>query len=223
MRRSFFLDTPAVYYVLHGHALMKQAVADAVGNGIPQASKFVRMEYLRGVIIAQIDLYCLIKESPSVHDALIDWSQGFSHRRTKVVLMTISRWITGHEDWQNKASTQRRLGNEIVRMVEDFDHAFGDQPNALTCELGRLSFHRRSFDEDLLFDFYQRFQAIFEGTPRCQLCPFRHRQAKRLCNQGIDLYSEEQRQKYKEFKGYVKQAGYRCRRPAARLSPCHLR
>ncbi len=206
MRPRFSLDTSGVYYILHGHTLMKQVVAEAVGDGFLQVSKFVCMEYLRGMIVAQIELYSLIKESLSVDDALIDWSQGFSQRDKKFVLLTISRWITGQDDWQNKATTLRRLGTEIVRMVEDFDQAFGDQPNKLQCQLGPLVFPRRTFDEDLLFEFYQRFHAIFNGTPQCRLCLFRTSQINQLNAQGVDLCGEQQRQKYRQFKGYVKQA-----------------
>jgi predicted nucleic acid-binding protein len=75
------LDTSAVIYQLHGHTLQRAAVADVTVGGTIEVPVFVRMEYLRGVIVNLIEMFTLIKESVTVEDALIDWSQQIRQER----------------------------------------------------------------------------------------------------------------------------------------------
>jgi hypothetical protein len=65
------LDTSAVVYYLHGHTLQRAAVHDAVVGGEVLVPVFVRMEYLRGVVVNLIEMWCLIRESVTVDDAFI--------------------------------------------------------------------------------------------------------------------------------------------------------
>jgi hypothetical protein len=49
------------------------------------------VEYLRGVVVNLIEMWCLIRESITVEDAFIDWSQKMrQERKLKVILMTSS-------------------------------------------------------------------------------------------------------------------------------------
>lgn len=185
---------------------MEEAVADVIGDGSCEVSKFIRMEYLRGMIASLIELYFLIKESSSVNDALIDWAQQFAIRPLKFTLLTITKWLTGHEDYENKTASLRRLGEAIVRMMEDFDHKFSSDYDPLSCALGHLSFPARTFDEDTLLDFKEEFDRIIISTPTCRLCQFRRDQLRHMKAKGIDLHSEKQRQKYKHIRGYIRQA-----------------
>jgi hypothetical protein len=50
------LDTSPVVHQLHGHTLQQAAVREAVGNAEVQMPVFVRMEYLRGVILNLIEM-----------------------------------------------------------------------------------------------------------------------------------------------------------------------
>ncbi len=207
-RRRIFLETSGVIYHRHGHSLMQAAVVEAVKDGWVQISFFIRMEYLRGVILNLIELYFLIKESDSVSDALIDWSQKVNQeRKLKIVLMTVHQWLVGHDDWQDREKSMRRLGELIVRLVSELDDIFKDRvTDRLRCQLGRVRFPRRTFHEDMLLRFYERFKAIQNGIPACDLCKFKARQEKVIAGRGIDLYSQAQRQKLASFKGYVAQA-----------------
>jgi hypothetical protein len=186
---------------------MQQAVAGAVGTGRVEVSNFIRMEYLRGVVLNLIELHFLIKESDSVTDALIDWSQKvMQDRKLKVVLMTISQWLAGHEDWQTKEKSQRRLGDLVVRLVYEFDETFpGRIKDRLRCQLGRVKFPRRAFGEDMLLRFYERFKAIQTGVPDCFLCFFKSDQQRSMARRGIDLHSSRRREEFKSNKGYVTQ------------------
>src|SRR5262245_29984676 len=84
------LDTSAVVHQLHGHTLQQAAVRDAVANG--EVLVFVRMEYLRGVVLNLIEMWCLIPESVTVQDAFIDWAQKMrQERKLKAILMTVRR------------------------------------------------------------------------------------------------------------------------------------
>ena len=147
---------------------------------------FVRMEYLRGVILNLIEMWCLIRESVTVQDAFIDWSQKMrQERKLKVILMTVPHWLGGQEDWQSKDVTLRRLGDLVLRMIRDFDEAYPRPPDdPLACVLGRLDIPRQGYDDDLLLDFYQRFTAVQEGVPDCRLCDFRKAQRQRLRRRG---------------------------------------
>src|SRR5947209_8142720 len=121
-RRRLLLDTSAVVYHLHGHTLQQAAVREAVAGGEVLVPVFVRMEYLRGVILNLIEMWCLIRESVTVEDAFIDWSQKIrQERKLKVILMTVSHWLGGQEDWQSKDVTLRRLGDLVLRTLRDFD------------------------------------------------------------------------------------------------------
>jgi hypothetical protein len=143
-----------------------------------------------------------------VSDALIDWSQKVNQeRKLKVVLMTISPWLVEQEDSRNREKSMRRLGDLIVRLVYYFDDIFtGRSKDRLQCRLGRVRFPRRTFGEDMLLRFYERFRAIQTSTPDCLLCRFKMKQQVGLPRRGIDLYSSDQRQKHAKNTGYVQQA-----------------
>lgn len=206
--RRVFLETSGVIYELHGHSLMQEAVREATAGCRVEVSNFIRMEYLRGVILNLIELYFLIKESDSVSDALIDWSQKVAQdRKLKVVLMTVHGWLVDQEDWQAEEKSARRLGDLIVRYVYQFDETFkGRAKDHLSCQLGRVRIPKRTFNEAMLLRFYDRFKRIQQTVPSCNLCGFKDWQQRNLTHQGIDLFSASQRQEFKSNKGYVKQA-----------------
>jgi hypothetical protein len=54
--RQRLLDTTAVVYRLHGHMLQQAAVGEAVADGDVLVQVFVRMEYLRGVILNLVEI-----------------------------------------------------------------------------------------------------------------------------------------------------------------------
>jgi len=206
-RRRVFLETSGVIYELHGERRMRAAVRDATSDGRIEVSNFVRMEYLRGVILNLIEFYFLIKESDSVADALIDWSQKFQPRAVKIVMMSAQHWLVDQEDYNAKELSLRRLGDGIVRLVYAFDeHLNRRAKDHLKCELGRTNFPHLPFNENLLLDFYERFRAIQKIVPPCQLCEFKERQQKSVVRRGIDLHGPEQRERFKANKGYVAQA-----------------
>ena len=202
------LDTSAVVHQLHGHTLQQTAVREAVAGAELLVPVFIRMEYLRGVILNLIEMWCLIRESVSVQDAFIDWSQKVrQERKLKVILMTSPNWLGEHEDWRSKDLTLRRLGDLILRMIRDFDEAYLDPPDdPLACVLGRLDIPRRGYDDDLLLDFYQRFTAVQEGVPDCRLCEFRKAQHQRLRRRQIDLISPDVRSIFASNPGFVRQS-----------------
>ena len=78
--RQLLLDTTAVVYRLHGHTLQQAAVREAVAGGDVLVPVFVRMEYLRGVILNLIEMWCLIRESVTVEDAFIAHVLARGHR-----------------------------------------------------------------------------------------------------------------------------------------------
>lgn len=207
-RRRIFLETSGVIYHRHGHTLMRDAVQSAVHNGVLEVSNFIRMEYVRGVVLNLIELFFLIKESDSVSDALIDWSQKVhQERKLKIVLMTINQWLVDHEEWQEKTRSLRRLGDLIVRLVYEFDEEFkGRCKDRLQCRLGRVRFPQRMFAEDMLLRFYERFKAIQMGIPDCLLCPFKAKQQAALNRRGIDICGPENQARHVGNKGYVTQA-----------------
>lgn len=76
----------------------------------------------------------------------------------------------------------------------------------MKCELGKVSFPPRPFSHALLRGFYERFKNSSDGIPTCSLCEFRMQCERTFSREGIDLYSESQRETFKNNKGYVKQA-----------------
>jgi hypothetical protein len=202
------LDTSAVVHQLHGHTLQQAIVREAVGSAEVLVPVFIRMEYLRGVILNLIEMWCLMRESLTVQDAFIDWSQKIrQERKLKVILMTVPRWLGGHEEWESKDVSLRRLGDLVLRMIRDFDEAY---PRAthdpLSCVLGMLGIPRQAYDDDLLLDFYQRFTAVQEGVPDCRLCDFRKSQRQRLRRGEIELTSPEIRSRFASYPGFVRQS-----------------
>lgn len=207
-RPRIFLETSGVIYYRHGHSLMQAAVQHAIGTGLVEVSNVIRMEYLRGVVLNLVELYFLIRESDSVRDALVDWSQKVKQeRKLKIVLMTIDQWLLDHDDSQNRDKSLRRLGDMIVRLVFEFDDIFAARAtDRLRCQLGRVQFPRRTFSEDTLLQFYERFKAIQGNIPECSLCTFKTTQQRSLERRGIDLCSAERRQQFSANKGYTTQA-----------------
>lgn len=207
-RGRLLLDTSAVVHYLHGHTLQQAAVREAVAGGEVLVPVFVRMEYLRGIILNLIEMWCLIRESVTVEDAFIDWSQKMrQERKLKVILMTVPQWLGGQEDWRSKDVTLRRLGDLVLRMVREYGEAFPSPPDdPLACVLGQLDIPRQGYDDDLLLDFYQRFTAIQEGVPDCRLCDFRKAQRKRLVRRDIDLAGPEVRQRFASNPGFLRQS-----------------
>ena len=55
-RARFLLDTSAVVHLLHGHTLQQAAVREAIAGGAVLVPVFVRMEYLRAVILNLISI-----------------------------------------------------------------------------------------------------------------------------------------------------------------------
>jgi len=204
----FLLATSAVFYQQHGHTLQRAAVKQATAGEKVEVPVFVRMEYLRGVIVNLIDLYSLIKESVTVEDALIDWSQQVrQERKLKVVLLTVPRWLVTQDDCSNKERSLERLGNFIVRLIWSFDQVYL-QPatDPLACILGRISIAKQDYEDDLLFDFYERFRAVRQGVPACSLCTFRQAQRRRLRRRDIDLTGLEARTRFASNLGFLHQA-----------------
>jgi hypothetical protein len=202
------LDTSAVVYQLHGHTLQQAAVREAVGDRAVLVPVFVRMEYLRGMILNLIEMWGLIREAVNVLDAFIDWSQLVrQERKLKVILLTVPQWLGNQENWQSKDATLRRLGDLILRLLWDFDETFPAPSNdPLKCVLGRLSIPAQEYDDDLLLDFHQRFTAVQEGVPNCQLCHFRGVQRRRLRRLKIGLVSPEIRERFASNPGFVRQS-----------------
>jgi hypothetical protein len=207
-RTRVLLDTSAVIHQLHGHTLQQAAVRGAVTGAEALVPVFVRMEYLRGMILNLIEMWCLIRESFTVEDAFLDWSQKMrQERKLKVILMTVPHWLGGHDEWRSKDVTLRRLGELILRMIRDFDEAYSHPPvDPLACVLGRLDIPREDYDDDLLLDFYQRFTAVQESLPDCRLCDFRKAQRQRLRGGEIGLTSPDVRARLASNPGFVRQS-----------------
>ena len=207
-RTRVLLDTSAVIHQLHGHTRQRAAVRGAITDADVLVPVFVRMEYLRGMILNLIEMWCLIRESVTVEDAFLDWSQKMrQERKLKVILMTVPHWLGGHDEWRSKDVTLRRLGELILRMIRDFDEAYPHPPaDPLACVLGRLDIPRQGYDDDLLLDFYQRFTAVREGVPDCRLCDFRKAQRQRVRRGEIDLTSAEVRSRLASNPGFVRQS-----------------
>lgn len=202
------LDTTAVVYQLHGHSLQRAAVRGAAAEMVAEVPVFVRMEYLRGVIVNLIEMWCLIRESASVEDAFIDWSQKVrQERKLKAILLTVPQWLAGQEDCASKDLTLRRLGDLIHRLVWGFDETF-PHPNhdPLACVLGRTDIPRQSYDDDALLDFYVRFRSVQRSVPDCHLCGFRQNQRRRLKRNVIDLTGPATRQQHANNPGFLRQA-----------------
>jgi hypothetical protein len=155
-----------------------------------------------------IEMWCLIRESVTVQDAFIDWSQKMrQERKLKVILMTVPHWLGGQEDWRLKDLTLRRLGDLILRMIRNFDEAYSRPPDdPLACVLGRLDIPRQAYDDDLFLDFHQRFTAVQEGVPARRLSDFRKSQRQRLRRGEIDLTSPEVRTRLASNPGFVRQS-----------------
>jgi predicted nucleic acid-binding protein len=148
--RRCLLDTSAVIYRLHGHTLQRTAVAEATAGGTIEVPVFVRMEYLRGIVCNLIEMHSLIKESVTVEDALIDWSQQIhQERKLKVVLLTVSRWLAAQDDWLSKDKSLERLGNFIIRLIWSFDDAFPrPATDPLACVLGRVTIDKQAYEDE---------------------------------------------------------------------------
>ena len=100
-----------------------------------------------------------------------------------------------------------RLGNFIIRLIWSFDEAFPWPPtDPLACVLGRVTIVRQDYEDELLLDFYERFRAIRQGVPACDLCTFRQTQRRRLRRREIDLTGPEPRRRHANNPGFLREA-----------------
>jgi hypothetical protein len=166
------------------------------------------MEYLRGVVINLIEMWCLIRESVTLEDAFIDWSQKIrQERKLKVILMSVPRWLGSQDDSRSRDVTLRRLGVLVLGMIRDFDQTFPSPPDdPLSCRLGQRTVPAAGYDDDLILEFYERFKAVQEGVPDCDLCGFRRVQHQRLRRRQIELTGTEARQRHAGNPGFLRQA-----------------
>jgi hypothetical protein len=201
------LDTSAIVHQLHGHTLQKAIVREAITGAEVLVPIFVWMEYLRGIILNLIEMWCLLRESVTVEGAFIEWSQKIrQERKLKIILMTVPHWLGG-EEIPSRDVKLRRLGDLIVRMVWDFNETYPRPPkDPLACVLGKVDIPRQGYDDDLLLDFYRRFTAVQEGIPNCKLCDFRRAQSLRLRKAEIDLVGPEVRRQYASNAGFVRES-----------------
>jgi len=134
----YLLDTSAVIYQLHGHGLQQAAVREAVAGAEELVPAFVRMEYLRGVILNLIEMWCLIRESVAVQDAFIDWSQKMrQERKLKVILMTVPHWLAGLViPWQvfrccvsDESRKGGTLKSKLLRPLLEIHQGFSVRPS----------------------------------------------------------------------------------------------
>src|SRR4051812_7149958 len=109
-----FIDTTVVYYRLHSHSLLAEAVQKAVADQEVVVSNFVRGEYIRGYVIGLIDLYSAIKMENNVQDGihLFNAEMMNNPRRVKNAFAATLQWLN-MEDAIDVQKTLRRLGEAI--------------------------------------------------------------------------------------------------------------
>jgi hypothetical protein len=206
---THYADTTAVYYRLHGHSLLKNAVTEAVGKGTLSISNFVRGEYIRGYVTGLIELFYAIKAEQSVPDGIhyFNAQMGTRHpRKVANALQTAASWLGGLEESNDIEKTLRRLGEQIRNVLILFDMTFVRRArDPLACEIGVMSFPSETYQEKHILDFYEEYNRIRE-KPNCDQCQFRKDQMTKLDAAGRDLHSGRQQQRYAEYGGYVKQA-----------------
>jgi len=207
-RPAFFCDTTIVYFKLHGHSLHQQAVREVAATGRLVLSNFVRGEYIRGYVVGLIELFFAIKEEGSVRDGITIFNGEMGNRPRKLAnaFQSTVRWLGGHDDSEHVETTLRRLGELIRRLLFNLDDEFPTRSrDPLACEIGVLAFPRSTYEDGHIYDFYEQFQAVLE-RPECAQCEFRDQQHRELGSKGVDLYGQQQRTKYSQYKDYVKQA-----------------
>jgi hypothetical protein len=208
MAETFFADTTVVYYLLHSHSLLRTATTEVVREKRVVVTRFVRGEYIRGFVAGLIELFTAIREERSVRDGIIVFNAEASRRPRRLAnaFQTTAEWLAGHLDWEDVSKTLRRLGEYIRALLVQFDTVFPNRvPDLLRCEFGVMNFPEETYDEDHILDFYAELERI-RAEPDCDQCQFRQAQRDQLATASIDLYSETQREKYKQHDGYVSQA-----------------
>ncbi len=205
-----FCDTTIVYYRLHGHALLVDAILKAKGAGALVLSNFVRGEYIRGYIYGLTLLHAAVRSENSVHDGVeIFVAENRSkHRRIQNALTQTAEWLGGHDDSHDVETYLDRLGNAMRNCLQRLDEEFPTRVrDPMACEHGVLNFPSTTFSEDHVLDLYEQIRAI-RDAPGCQQCSFREDQIQRIQKDRIDLTSPAQQQKYIQHTGYIGQVQY---------------
>ena len=160
---------------------------------------------LRGFILNLIELYCLIKESSSVDDAIIDWAQKVKQeRKLKVFLLTMTSWLCGQPDWRDSQKSLRRLGELTIRLVRECDEEFPSRIEDRTaCRLGKIMFPNVHSEESLLLRFYERFKETQDGIPGCDLCRFREWQQRDLSRKALTSVANHNAKRIASIKGML--------------------
>ncbi len=205
---TFFADTTVVYYRLHSHTLLQEAVKQAVANGDVVLNNFVRGEYIRGYVAGLIELFTVIQAEKSVSDGFHVFNAESSKRPRKLAnaLQSTTVRFKGFEGSEDIKKTLRRLGEYIRTTLMKFDAAFPTRVrDPLGCDIGVMSFPQETYSEDQILDFYKELETT-RDDPACDQCSFRKNQIDNLTAANIDLYSPAQQKMHASHKGYVSQA-----------------
>lgn len=208
-RKSYHCDTSVIYYWLHAHSLHQDEVSRHRTLGELRVPRFVVGEYIRGYIAGLLELYFSISESQSTGDGVHAFisRQQFRHRRIANALSSACNWLSsGFDDANNPESACQRLADylqECLWKVEtEFAGVFDDD---VRCQFGSIGLPDKCLSYDDILDLYSRCASI-RDAPECNQCGFKESMFERLAGNGIDLCSEENRNRYSNHRGFVRQA-----------------
>jgi hypothetical protein len=159
----FFLETSIEIQRRFGHALVKRAIDDAIGDDACASSFYVLMEYKRAVVKTLITLWALVKEEPTVGDALKVCAAGFESRAPKFVLMAIAELLNEGDLYNDKDKILRHLEMLIDSSLVAFDRDVAEMiQNRQKCPLARASTEKG----------YDRFLREIECETKCTVEAF---------------------------------------------------
>lgn len=202
----FFCDTTIIYYKLHSHSLLRNAVQRARGSSPFMLSLFVRGEYVKGFLHGLVVLYTTIKAENNVDDGIQSFlsDNHHNHRRVQNALTAATHWLRKLEDADDVDNTLERLGDFICFCLNRLDEEFPQKvQDPLECSHGKIDIQPRTFSEDVLLDIYEKVKSI-RKDPDCEQCTFKADQIIELTANGIDVTSQGQVDKYPEQQGFGK-------------------
>lgn len=173
---SHFLDTSIARTALISTTGYREYLASEFGDSRLYVNDYVRMEFLRGLVVVLIDFYFSLRVPtvPSFDDAIKLWNERFEIRAIKSVSTLISELVATHRiesGPEGKTKVLAAIADYIFRLLCTFESRFfdtGQDPSR--CPRGKIVLGGDGdITADVLFEFKESFGEVDRHRKACNV------------------------------------------------------
>lgn len=139
-RKKLLLETSTQIKRIYGHSLHKNHIRSIIKRSLCYSSYFVLKEFKESITKTLIELYFILKENPTVKEALIEFADtaSFKPRKLATVINMITRWLDKPDFINNKQKALIQLEFLIRFSLTEFHNGLRGLINLTICPLAKL-------------------------------------------------------------------------------------